>query len=175
MSKRKAGEIALNLFFAGIALMAIIIALDYSSFTPTRLGARTFPSIISFFLIIFAISNVVKVILRKEEPVAVAAVIEEKEEEKEEKKVLRHETALEAFVYRYRIFVVILFSIVYYFLLYTIGFIISTLIFIPVMLLILECRKPLMIGIVTIASTAFMVISFQILLRVPLPGGIFFR
>ena len=167
MSKRKMGEIALNLFFSGIALLAIVIASGYSSFTPTRLGARTFPTIISALLIIFAVSNVIKTIFKKDEQASIGKV--------KEKNEFPHRAVLGAFFYRYRIFMVILFSFVYYGLLYSIGFIISTLIFIPVMLLILEYRKPVMIGIVTIASTAFMIISFQVLLRVPLPVGIIFR
>jgi len=171
MLKRKVAEIALNLFFSSIALFAIIIASGYSSFTSTRLGAKTFPTMISVLLIIFAVSNIIKAILKKE--VCVNTSINRDVEEK--KNELPHETALGAFVYRYRIFIVILVSFVYYFLLYSVGFIISTLIFIPVMLLVLEYRKPLMIGIVTIASTAFMILSFQILLRVPLPVGIIFK
>ena len=167
MSKKKAGEIILNLVFASVALMAIVISSDYSSYTPTRLGAKTFPTFISILLIIFAISNIVKVIFKKDD---LAGSIKAEKNDK-----FSHGTALEEFIYRYRIIVAIIFSFVYYYLLYFVGFIISTLIFIPVMLLILECRKLLTIIIVTAASTIFMVVSFQILLGVPLPIGIIFR
>ena len=169
MSKKKVGEIILNLLFIFIAFMFIIISSKYSSYTSTRLGAKTFPTIISVLMIIFAISNMVKAILNKSEHVAaVSAATEENDKHLDE-------TVLEAFIYRHRIIIAILLSFVYYYLLYLVGFIIGSIIFIPVMLLILECRKFLTIVLVTLGFIAFTVISFQVLLRVPLPAGVIFR
>jgi hypothetical protein len=167
MSGKKIAEIILNLFFSVIAIAALIIASKYTDYTATRLGAKTFPFIVSILLIIFASLNILRALIVKTEKSNSSAGGEED--------TPFSDTAPDKFILRHRVIIAILLSFIYYFLNYIIGFIISTLIFIPLMLYILEYRRPVFMVIITVSATAFLVISFKVLLGVPLPLGMVFE
>jgi hypothetical protein len=170
MTLKKTGEVILNLFFCFIALGAFIIASGYTGYNQVQLGAKTFPSIVSILLVIFALSNIIKVFLggiHKSEPVGVS--------DTDTQPSLVPDTVLNKFIARHRVVIAVAVVLLYYLLLNIFGFIISTLIFIPCMLFTAEYRKPLPMIVVTAGATVFLIISFQVLLGVPLTAGLLFR
>jgi hypothetical protein len=75
------------------------------------------------------------------------------------------------FIRKYRVAIAVGLMVVYYLMLWLLGFIIATALFLPAMLYLLEYRKPVKVAIITVLGVAFLYIAFKVLLGVPLPGA----
>ncbi|MDC7245299.1 MAG: tripartite tricarboxylate transporter TctB family protein [Sphaerochaetaceae bacterium] len=165
-AKQKFGlEIGINTFFIMVVLMMSVVSKNYDFVQGTILGARTFPILVGIFLSLFALVNIAASVVRYRKNEIVS---DEKEQlDSDSSPFVRS-------VQKYRVQYALGLLVCYYLLLLTFGFIISTLIFIPSILFILEYRKPVAVSLVTVIGVALLYIAFKVLLGVPLPQGFLF-
>lgn len=159
-------EIGINAVFITIAIGMFIVSRKYKLVRGNLLGARTFPMLIGSLLSIFAIVNITGAIR------SLQATRENVDENTlEEVEIV---TDFKSYIRKNRVGVAFGMMVIYYLLLLYFGFIISTVLFLPAMLYLLEYRKPIRMLLVTVFGIAFLYIAFKVLLGVPLPQGIIF-
>ena len=145
-----------SLFFIAIAIIILVYSLVNHYTTKDLqwgLSPYLFPLLVSVFMIIISISLFAEGIkdekLKKKEPT-----------NKEEKKEI---------VYWKEVLFTILFSIVYYFAMDIIGFIVSTILFLLILFAFLGERRKWLITIISVSTTAIIYFIFGVLLHVMLP------
>jgi hypothetical protein len=155
-------EVGLNVLFIVIVIGMFIVSREYKFVRGTLLGSRTFPILIGSIMTIFGMVNIVKALRLLKTPEN--HVQEQVEEESSG-------NGFFDFIRKYRVSIAVGLMVVYYLLLWSLGFIVATVIFLPTMLYLLEYRKPVKVAIITILGVAFLYVAFKVLLGVPLPGA----
>lgn len=158
-------EVILNTMFISIAIGMFIISKDYRFVRGTLLGSRTFPILIGSIMSVFGIVNI---------SIALKNFLSETEPENIQEVEVKSGNKLHDCIRLYRVQIAIGLMVIYYILLTLIGFILATFIFLPLILYVLEYRKPIHVILVTVLGVAFLYISFKVLLGVPLPEAILF-
>ena len=165
-AKQKLGlEFGINILFISIVLMMVIVSKEYDFVQGTILGARTFPILVGSILSLFGIANMIVAVSSYNHKI----IIDDENEEIDD-----DSTPFVRSVQKYRVQYAIGLLVCYYLLLVYFGFVIATVLFLPSILFILEYRKPLHVGLVTIIGVAMLYIAFKTLLGVPLPQGVLF-
>jgi hypothetical protein len=162
-TKRKVAlEVGLNVLFIAIAIGMFIVSKEYKFVRGTLLGSRTFPILIGSIMSIFGIVNIIKALSVSKSP---ETTTQERVEEESSG------NGFFDFIRKYRVAIAVGLMVVYYLMLWLLGFIIATALFLPAMLYLLEYRKPVKVAIITVLGVAFLYIAFKVLLGVPLPGA----
>ena len=176
--KNKAmAEIWVNILFCCIVVGMFIVSRDYDFVEGTILGARTFPLLVGSLLIMFACVNIIGAMGRLKAMHVPVPAVKDLQESLSSSEMLQGKTdaiqckGFNVFIRDNRVICAILLMVVYYLLLVFLGFIIGTLILIPLMLYLLEYRKPINLLLISVVGTMLLFVTFKILLGVPLPTG----
>ena len=176
--KNKAmAEIRVNILFCCIVVGMFIVSRDYDFVEGTILGARTFPLLVGSLLIVFACVNIIGAMGRLKAVHAPVPAAKDPQESLSGSEMLQEKAdatqcnRFNAFIRDNRVVCAILLMGVYYLLLVFLGFIIGTVILIPLMLYLLEYRKPISVLLITVVGTMLLFVTFKVLLGVPLPTG----
>lgn len=154
-------EITLNSFVLAVSIIILKISLGYTQYSKTRLGAGTFPKAICILLMLLAFVNIVLSIIKLRKTAMAPA------------KVLVNRDKSGTFINRNRLIFSVALLLIYFISLISLGFLISTVWYVFVMLLLLDHKVNIWLFAISFASTAFLYTAFKIFLKVPLPAGVF--
>ena len=179
--KNKAmAEIRINILFCCIVVGMFIVSRDYDFVKGTILGARTFPLLVGSLLIVFACANIIGAMGRLKAMHVPTPAAKDPQESLSGSEILQDKddatqcNRFNAFIRDNRVVCAILLMVIYYLLLVFLGFIIGTVILIPLMLYLLEYRRPINVLLITVVGTMLLFVAFKVLLGVPLPTGLLF-
>ena len=173
-------EIRINILFCCIVVGMFIVSRDYDFVKGTILGARTFPLLVGSLLIVFACANIIGAMGRLKAMHVPTPAAKDPQESLSGSEILQDKddatqcNRFNAFIRDNRVVCAILLMMIYYLLLVFLGFIIGTVILIPLMLYLLEYRRPINVLLITVVGTMLLFVAFKVLLGVPLPTGLLF-
>lgn len=152
-------ELMFNIVFLAVNMFFFIYSMRYSGIRDTTLGTGTFPRIILVLLMIFSVINLIRTAIRYME-----------RHKKELKDIDEKQNSINIAVMK-RFLLAFLLLIIYYMLIKFVGFVVPTIIFIILMMILLSQKVNRSIFIFSVLATIILYVSFRILLKVPLPTG----